>query len=161
MSSGGFSRRNREGLLDAISVGFFLVLIGLLFVINTNLVDGVVNFFKDIIVVTVSRLGIMLPQPSDVGAHLTVYRAAEQFSLVWGVFLATMLVVKFATESTTRKKAENIGDIVFWFGAAYMVQTWLIDKAQWFEFWAWIIMLLGISLVARAIVLAAARAINK
>jgi len=138
------------------------MLIGLLFVINTNLVDKIGSFFNDIKVVDVPHFpSVMLPQPADVGAHLTVYRAVEQFSLVWAVFLTTMLVIRFATESTTRKKAENVGDIVFWFGVAYMVQTWLIDKAKWFEFWAWILMLLGISIVARAIVLAAARAIRR
>jgi len=137
------------------------MLIGLLFVINTNLVDEITNFFKDIVTVNVSTWNVMLPKPADVGAHMVVYRAAEQFSLVWGVFLAAMLVIRFATESRIRKKAENIGDIVFWFGAAYMVQTWLIDKTKWFEFWAWIIMVLGISLITRAIVLAVARAIKK
>lgn len=133
----------------------------MLFVINTNLVDAIVNFFNNFVTVNVSTWNVMLPAPSNVEAHLVVYRAAEQFSLVWGVFLAAMLVIRFATESRTSKKAENIGDIVFWFGAAYMVQTWLIDKSKWFEFWAWIITLLGISLVARAIALAAARAIKK
>jgi hypothetical protein len=81
--------------------------------------------------------------------------------MVWGVFLAAMLVIRFATGSPMRNKAENLGDIVFWFGTAYLIQTWLIGRSEWFEFWALILVLLGISLIVRAVFLATAYAVKK
>jgi hypothetical protein len=52
--------------------------------------------------------------------------------------------------------AEGLGDTVFWFGAAYLVQTLLVDTTKWFEFWAGILTLIGVSLIARGVFLAAA-----
>lgn len=163
MASERFPHRHKEGILSAISVGFFFVLVGFIFIITPNLTDKMVDFFHDINFVNDARLpsNFYLPRPATIGAHVTLYSAVEQFSLAWGVFLAAMLVIRFAIGSPTRKKAENLGDIIFWFGSAYLIQTWLIGESKWFEFWALILMLLGISLIVRAVFLAAAGARGK
>ena len=155
MSSQVLSHRHREGILSAVSAGVFLVLIGLLFILTPGLVDKFGTFFKDIKLNVTSVENVMLPAPEHVAQHLEVYSAVEQFSLGWGVFLVAMLVVRFAIGSPNRRKAENLSDIIFWFGAAYLIQTWLINNAKWFEFWATILIVLGVSLVVRAIYLAA------
>ncbi len=153
--------------MSAISVGFFFVLVGIIFIITPNLVDKIVNFLEDITFVNIAHLpsNIFLPQPATVNAHTAVYTSVQQFSMVWGVFLAAMLVIRFAAGSPMRNKAENLGDIVFWFGTAYLIQTWLIGRSaralEWFEFWALILVLLGISLIVRAVFLAAAYAVKK
>ena len=149
--------------MSAISVGFFFVLVGIIFIFTPNLVDKIVNFFEDITFVNIANLpsNIFLPQPATVNAHTAFYTSVQQFSMVWGVFLAAMLVIRFATSSPMRNKAENLGDIVFWFGTAYLIQTWLIGRSEWFEFWALILVLLGISLIVRAVFLAAAYAVKK
>ena len=163
MASERFPRRHKEGILSAISVGFFFVLVGFIFIVTPNLTDKIVDFFQDITFVNVARLpsNFYLPRPATIGAHVTIYSAVEQFSLAWGVFLVAMLVIRFATGSPTRKKAENLGDIVSWFGGAYLIRTWLIGESKWFEYWALILMLLGISLIVRAVFLAAAGARGK
>lgn len=152
----------RDGILGAITAGAFLVLVGLMFIIHPNLVDKIIAFFNDIKLVNVlDQNSIMLPKPTIVSQHVDVYSAVEQFSLIWGVFLVAMLVARFAVNSPTRRKAENTSDIVFWFGAAYLIQTWLIDNAKWFEFWAMILILLGTSLIIRAVFLAGASLTRK
>jgi hypothetical protein len=162
LSSQNVPHRHRDGILGAITAGAFLVLVGSMFIIHPNLIDKVIDFFKDIKLVSVlDQNGIMLPAPASVALHVDVYSAVEQFSLAWGVFLVAMLVIRFAVNSATRRKAENISDIVFWFGAAYLIQTWLINSAKWFEFWAMILIMLGISLIVRAVYLAAARLARK
>ncbi len=94
---------------------------------------------------------------------MLVYDAARLFCLSWGAFLVALLVVRFVVHTSWRKKAENLSDIIFWLGAMYLIQTMLLDVGTalshtgWFAFWAAIIMLLGVSLVVRAIVLAAVR----
>jgi hypothetical protein len=164
LSSEEYTRRHKDGILSAITVGFFFVLVGMIFIATPNLVDKTTNFFQDI--VSVNHIGglpsnIYLPQPADISAHTAVYSAVEEFSLIWGVFLAAMLVARFVTYSSTRRQAQNLGDIVFWLGTAYLIQTWLVDKQEWFQFWALIVVLLGISLIARAIFLALAYAMKK
>ena len=162
MSSQRVPNRRRDGILSAVSAGAFLVLVGAMFIIHPNLTDKIVNFFNDIkLIDIVPQNNVMLPAPANVGAHGDVYTAVMQFSLAWGVFLVAMLVVRFAVNSPTRRKAENISDIFFWFGAAYLIQTWLINSAKWFEFWSMILIILGISLIVRAAYLAAAGLTHK
>jgi hypothetical protein len=174
MNFGGFSRRHREGLLSAVSAGFFLLLIGALFVIKPNLYGDTVTFFSNFNATSaVPNTQVQLPAPDAQSSatnstvrnsNLAVYSAAQQFSLAWGIFLIALLVLRFAFDSTWRRKAQNISDIVFWFGAIYLIQTWLIGPTSslpypttaqpWFEFWSMIIVLVGTSLIVRAICLA-------
>jgi hypothetical protein len=74
-----------------------------------------------------------------------------------------MLGARFLLNSPRRSKAENLGDVVFWFGTAWITQNLLIDvdTPEWFGFWAMIIALIGVSLVARAIYLAVARLVSR
>jgi len=133
-----------------------------MFIIHPNLIDKIVNFFNDFRWVdVVSPNNVMLPTPVHIAQHVDVYTAVQQFSIAWGVFLVAMLVVRFAVNSPTRRKAENVSDIIFWFGTAYLIQTWLINDTRWFEFWAMIIIVLGISLIIRAAYLAAAGLTHK
>ena len=58
------------------------------------------------------------------------------------------------------RKAETIENIVFWLGTSYLVITYLVNMtimSEWFVFWAGIILIGGLSLVARAFVLLAGR----
>ena len=161
MSSGsrGFSHRHREGMLSAISIGFFLILVGTIFVLNPDLPNKIIDFARpesfELKAVSTS-LNVSLPIPKNPSAHLLIYRTVEQFSLVWAVFLVAMLGVRFIFGSPARNKAESFGNIVFWFGAAYFVQTLLVDTTKWFEFWATIIALIGVSLIVRGVFLIAA-----
>jgi hypothetical protein len=164
--SRGFRRRHHEGLLSAISVGFFLILVGVLFIGTPGLADKVVAFLSHFQTAQVGSTSIYIPAPQNLGDYIDIYLAARQFSLVWGVFLIAMLGARFLFDSPLRRKAQSIGDIVFWLGAVYLIQTFLVLTTQvtpqtiyvtnWFQFWAAIIMLIGISLIARAIFLAAA-----
>jgi hypothetical protein len=162
-----YSRAHREGLFSAISAGFFLILIGMIFVITPNLFDKTITFFSNFDVTTpVSDTGIYLPAPDPLreatnstvrDANLGVYTAVQRFSLVWGIFLIAILVARFVYNSPRRKRAENISDIVFSLGAFYFIQALLIDTNQWFVFWSAIIVLAGVSLIVRAIFLAIVR----
>jgi hypothetical protein len=50
-----------------------------------------------------------------------------------------------------------VDHLIFWFGAAYLVSVFLLagTAAAWFEYWASLIILIGVALVARALVLLA------
>jgi len=154
--SGGFPRRHKEGVLSAVSVGFFLILVGMLFVLNPDLPSKIIDFANSFELKTVTRLNVSLPIPKDPRLYLLIYQTVEQFCLVWTVFLVAMLGLRFIFGSHARRKADGLGDIVFWFGATYLVQSLLVDTTEWFEFWAGIITLIGVSLLVRGIFLIAA-----
>jgi hypothetical protein len=162
-SHGGFSQRHRESYLSAISVGLFLLLIGVFFVATPNLYDKTGEFFTGFNVttpVTSSQWNITLPAPMHPETHSVVYLAVEQFSFAWGIFLVSLLALRLVLRSPLRKKAENVSDIVSWLGAGYLVSIYLNETTKtttWFTFWAAIIVLIGVSLIVRAVVLAVFR----
>lgn len=157
-------RTRHEGLLSAVSIGFFLILIGVLFITTPNLSNSVVNFFSDFTSRQVENTGIYVPIPQNVYSYGDIYLTVRQFCIVWGLFLVALLGARLVLGSHIRRLAQNVGDIVFWLGAAYATQTFLVapavDTLEWFEFWTAIIMLIGVSLIARGIFLAAARLRN-
>jgi len=161
---GRYSHKYREGLISAISAGFFFVLVGAIFMTTPNLFDRIIDFFSDFELVPVPNLGIRLPAPEFPWVHLVVYRAVAQFFFVWGLFQMVILALRFVARSPLSKKAETVGNLVFCFGAGLLTRAFLIETTRWafltattrwFAFWSGIIMLIGVSLIIRAIILAA------
>ena len=161
-----FPRRHREGLISAISAGFFFVLVGAIFLATPNLFERIIDFFTSFDIVRVPNLGdVFFPAPVQPVAHSVVYIAVERFSLVWGFFQIVILALRFVALSPWNKKAESVSNLVFWFGTGFLIRTFLIETmslalltnplARWFVFWSGIIMLMGVSLIVRAIILAA------
>jgi hypothetical protein len=71
-----------------------------------------------------------------------------------------MLILRFTWQSPIGKTAETMGNLVFWFGSAYLVATYLnstTTMSKWFVFWAGALVILGLSFVARSFVLLAKR----
>jgi len=150
-------RQYREDLFTAISVGFFLLLVGILFIINPDLFGSVVDFFKDFKLVDVPNTNIMLPAPQSPQLHLTIYQAARQLSIALGVFQVVILALRFVFPSSWGKRSETVGSFVYWVGASFLIQYFLVESTQWFAFWSTIIILAGVSIIARAVVMAATR----
>lgn len=159
-----------ESIFSAVSAGFFFVLIGAIFVYATfiqgiDLIGDIIAFFRDFDIVIVPHTRrILLPAPGHPSEHLSVYSAALQFSLVWGLYQIGVLALRFVTRSPLNRKAETTSNIAFWLGASYLVSIFLNKtalsanaKEMWFVFWSVVIMLIGLSLVVRAIILAVAR----
>lgn len=154
-----------EGLFSALSAGFFLLLIGTLFVITPNLFDKLQAFFTGFTLKeSIPHLtNVFVPVPENLGQHTVVYAAAGQFSLVWGVFQVIILALRFVVGSPIGKKAETAGNVIGWLGTAYLIDVLLTSalltgsKAleNWFVFWATLIILIGVSLIVRAVILAA------
>jgi hypothetical protein len=150
------SRKYRNGVFSAISAGFFFILVGAIFVGTPNLFDKVLVFLRDFDLVSVpNQPGWVLPAPGFPRTHSAVYSAVEQFSFVLGLFQIAILVLRFVVYSPWSKKVETISNLIFWLGAGFLTHMLLIETTRWFVFWAGIIMLIGMSLVSRAIILAA------
>ena len=161
-----YSLKRKEWVIGAASAGFFLILIGTIFLITPGLFDKTLDFFHDYLKpgdelnlepVFPDIESFVLPKPVNPEIHTTVYSAVLLFSMVWGIFKILTVVARFALGSPMTKKAETASDVVFWLGTAYFIKTMLVDTTTWFGFWAVLIMLGGVSLIVRAIILAVGR----
>lgn len=148
-----------ENFTTAIAVGSTLIIIGVVFAMNTNLLGKIVDFFRDLTIVPHPFLGspsstISLPAPATPAAHGVFYTALMQFSLGIGILQMLILALRVRMQSATGKIAETVGNLVFWFGAAVLVNSVLAVGTinSWFQFWGAFIIVVGVSLVARAIV---------
>jgi hypothetical protein len=145
------SRKHQEGIFSAISAGFFLLLVGAIFVGTPNLFGAVVDFFQDFSIVHVPNTDLMFIGPDYPRLHMTVYQAALQFSIALAAFQVVMLALRFFLSSTWSKRSETFGNLVYWAIVAFLIQTYLVESTQWFVFWSAIIIAIGVSLIARAI----------
>lgn len=158
----GIPPKYQEGLFTAISVGFGLLLVGTLFIITPNLLSKIVDFFKDFNLVDVPNTNMIFPAPGHPSIHSVVYQAAAQFSLALTVFQVVILALRFIIPSSLVKKSESVSSLVYWAGASFLIQSFLIDTTHvsfmdWFEFWSLIIVLAGVSILARAAFMAVSR----
>jgi hypothetical protein len=163
----GFGRMRREGLISAISAGFFFLLVGAIFIITPNLFQRILDFFNDFtrLVPVPNTTQIFVPAPDHPLGHRVVYQAAEQFEFALGLFQFVILALRLVMSSPLRRITETVSHLIFWLGAGYLTLTLLLEPTTyrsamvtWFAFWAAIIMLLGTSFIVRAIILAAASA---
>jgi hypothetical protein len=154
--------KNKEGLVTAIYVGSVFILVALVYFVNipNNLWGRMGDFFGSFIFSQVPNTGITLPVPANPAAYSTLYVVAFQFSLGVAIIEILILSLRILVRSPIARKAETIENIVFWFGASYLTITYLVNmtlESEWFAFWSGIILIAGMSLIARAIVLLAAR----
>jgi hypothetical protein len=155
--------RYRESLIGAVSAGFFLVLLGALFILTPGLFTGTIDFFESFEFAPIPHTAISWFAPATPlsASNRIVYTAVEQFCYAFGVFHVVILALRFAARSTTSKKADTAGNLVFWIGTGYLVQRLLIEptiwpaRTTWYIFWAALIALVGVTLIVRAIILAA------
>lgn len=158
-----YAYKYRESLIGAISAGFFLIMIGALFIITPRLFDRILDFFNDFDLVRVfPNSAIYWPAPRSPLTHSVVYTAVERFAFAFGVFQIVVLALRFAARSPINKKAETVGNLVFWLGLGYLIRTLLLGRTiwpsqltTWFVFWSAVLMLVGVTLIIRAIILAA------
>lgn len=119
-----YDRWFSEGIISAISVGLIFVILGLVFVINQNLGQKIVDFAKDFTTsVPISGSNVNLLIPGTVAAHTEVYLAAFQFALGIGILQILVLALRLTLGSRRRRTAQTVGNIVFWFGTAYMLNN--------------------------------------
>ena len=155
-------QKTRENLFSAISFGSAIVIIGMVFVLAqpNNLWDSILAFFNNITFRSLPYNIISLPAPANPGIHTVLYTAAFQFSIGIGVLQVILLALRLTLGSSIDKTAETLGNVVYWFGAAYIVTVFLSGTpniTEYFMFWAGILVMAGLSLVARGLVLLAKR----
>ena len=151
-----------ESIISAISVGTVFILFGIVFVLAlpNNLFERTIAFFGSFTSRQVPGMGITLPAPIPPNGHAVFYNAVFQFSLGIAFLQILILALRIGFGSRVPKIAETVGNLIFWFGASYLVNMYLNSSTTlntWFTFWAAILIVLGLSIVARGAVLISKR----
>lgn len=162
MNNGTVERRNRpfyeDGLITALSIGGFFIILGVVFGLTPGVWNATNAFFQDLklvhLPITGSLADINLLGPANPSAHANFYSAVFNFCIGIGVLSAVVLALRLILRSPLRRISQSVGDLVFWFGAAAAVNAFLLigTLTGWFQFWAAIIIILGLSLIIRGIV---------
>ena len=154
--------KKKENLFTALYIGGVFIIVALIYYINAseNLWGGIINFFTSLTLAPVPTTGISLPAPSNPSAYTNLYNAAFQLAIAIGILEIVILALRVWLGSPVSRKAETIENIVFWLGASYLIVAYLENMTitgEWFVFWAGIILIFGLALVARAFVILAKR----
>lgn len=152
-----------EGLITALSVGGFLIILGSIFGLTPEIIPKIISFFGDLTGVTYPLNGgqLMLPVPANPAQHLDVFGVIFNFMVSISVLQVIILVMRFWTKSPTNKIAETIGNTVFWLGGAFVANICLLTGTidGWFQFWGSLIIIIGVSLIAQFIVYSVKRSL--
>ena len=156
------SDKKKESLFTALYIGALFIILGLVYYIHIsdNLWDSLVNFFTSLTLVPVPTTGISLPAPANTADFGNLYFAAFQFSLGIGILEIIILAIRVVLHSSVTRIAETIENIFFWLGTSYLIIAYLVNmtiSSEWFVFWAGIILIFGLALIARAFVILAKR----
>ena len=156
-------RTLHEGLITALSIGGFFIILGLVFALTPAISQQTNNFFSDLTTVKFpngspgSTMSLLAPaHPAD---HQGFYTAVMNFLIGIGVLQIIILVLRLAVHSRIRRLAQSVGDLIFWIGAGVLANFFLLAGTQsgWFQFWSSLIVLIGVSLIAQFFVYLAKR----
>jgi len=143
-------RRSEElDRLGFASFGFFLVLLGVIFLVTPNLGDEIIAFFKDFELVEVYP-NVFFPAPAS--NHPVLYTAVAEFCIAFGLFHIAILFLRFYLRDHLSRKAGAVSSVVFWLGTGYLLTVLLAGNVDWFVFLSELIILVGLSLVVRSLV---------
>jgi hypothetical protein len=154
------SDKRKESLFTAFYIGSLFIILALVYYmhLSDNLWDSLVNFFTSLTLAPVPTTGISLPAPANPENFGNLYFAAFQFSLAIGILEIIILALRVFLHSSVTRIAETIENIVFWFGASFLIIAYLVNmtiSSEWFVFWAGIILVFGLALLTRAFVILA------
>jgi hypothetical protein len=152
--------RNRhiyEGLITALAVGGFFIILGLTVVLTPGLANQTQAFLNDLSTVSYpvgSASNVHFPAPANPASHMGLYSAVMDFFLAIGILQIVILVLRLFFHSSTRRIGQTVGSAVFWLGAAVLANVFLFagTLTGWFSFWTALIVLIGVSLIAQGIV---------
>ncbi len=141
-------RREEQDKLGFASLGFCLLLIGVIWIITPNLFQKVIDFFRDFEIAEISP-NIFLPAPAH--HHPVVYSTFARFCFVFSLFQIVILVLRFFFREPLDRVAGTFSGIVFWLGAGFFSNLLAAEAIEWFGFLGWLIVFVGLSLVVRSL----------
>jgi len=159
------NRYIHEGLITALAVGGFFIILGLIIVTTPNIVQKIDAFITDIswISYPFGSSAIMVPAPANPGTHIDLFNAIMDLILAVAILQIIIMPIRLIVRSPLRRIAETMGNLIFWIGASVVANVFLLagTLTGWFQFWSWLIVLAGLGLIARFCVLLIVRSRRK
>jgi hypothetical protein len=145
-----------EGLITAVAVGGTFILIGLIVILTPNFADKVGAFFGDFtfIYFPFNSGTISFPAPENPAMHHDLFTSAMYFAVGIAILQIVILPLRLAFKSPIKRIAETVGNLVFWVGASVVANVYLLAGTTegWFQYWAFLIIFAGLSLIANGLV---------
>jgi hypothetical protein len=153
-----------EGLITALAVGGFFIILGLV-LLSPGFLDNGRAFIRDFTGQTYpfASGSIVLPYPAHPSTHIAFFNSCIEFAVGIAILQIIILPLRIAYKSQLRRIAETVNNLVFWVGAVIVAEVFLLSGTVdgWFRFWASLIILAGVGLIARGIVYFLARYSHK
>jgi hypothetical protein len=145
MSQVGGWRWEGKDWLSTVSVGFFFVLLGVVWMVTPGLWGMVVDFLTDF-----HFDHSFLPAP--VHSHSILYTAVMQFCVAFGVFQTVILALRFVLGESVDRKSGTVSGVVFWLGAGYFLSLLVAGAIGWFGFLAGLVVVVGLLIIVSSLV---------
>jgi hypothetical protein len=143
-----------EALITAFAVAGVFIMLGFVIALTPDISQITNAFFNDLTTVTY-HLGnsgtLNLLAPAHPAQHIAFFKAIMEFFLAVGILQIIFLVLRLWIRSSIRRISETVGNLVFWLGGSIVDNAFLLAGTRngWFEFWTGLLLVLGISLIAR------------
>jgi len=134
--------------LGLVSLGFFFITIGIIFIITPNLTGEIGAFVKDFHLEAYAN--IRLPAPRTL--HPTIYQTIMNFCYIFGASQIIVLILRFALRDLSSRKAETGSGIVFWLGMgvfADFANSLSTEPTRWFSLLSGLIIMVGLLIISR------------
>jgi predicted small integral membrane protein len=157
------NRSPHEGLITALAIGGFFIILGSVFAFTPDIVKNSNGFFSDLTTIAFpfgnpgSTMSLLAPaHPAE---HQGFYAAVMNFLVGVGILQIVILALRLVLRSPIRRIAQSVGDLIFWLGAAIVANAFLLLGTHngWFQFWSSLIVIIGLSLIGRFFVYLAKR----
>lgn len=152
-------RKRFSKKIGLISFGFFLILVGFIWLNTPGIKDAIVDFFEDFHLEEAFQ-DVYLPAPRSEWNHKAVYGAFQQFCVGYGLFQIVVLFLRFIFGSSTSDKAGTVSSFIFWLGLGFFVGLLLTETVGWFAFLAGFLVVVGLSIIVRGLTQILMRALH-
>ena len=155
-----------EPLITAFAVASVFIILGFVIAFTPDISQKTNAFVNDLTTITYN-LGssgtLNLLAPANPSQHIGFFRAISEFFLAVGILQIIFLASRLLIRSPIWRTSETIGNLVFWLGGAVVANVYLLAGTLngWFEFWTGLLLVLGISMIARFTVYLVARSASR
>lgn len=148
---GSEKRVKKADWLGLLSLGFFLLFFGIIWVATPNLKEQVKAFFTiENWQLTEVAGNIVFPEPKH--NYPILYTAATQFCLIFGVFHIVILALRIVFHEPMDKIGGTISGMVFWLSIGFFFNILANKTIGWFGFLAGLIISAGLSIITSNII---------
>jgi hypothetical protein len=147
--SGRRRHSKRTEWIGLLSVGFFVLALGFIWIVTPDFYGEVVSFVKDFQLKNVTEQ-IMLPAPAS--NHPILYTALSQLCLAIGFFQIVLLALRFYFRDSLSTIADAVGGMAFFLGIAFFLNLMANEALSWFGFIGGVIVCVGVSIILSSMV---------